>query len=244
MRDRYCFTDQEFSLLAGSIGIRSMYGLKPQEPLWTEDKELCQILFGMMKKGFVEAVEDRYLMIPEIREIFRCLKNADNEIIVYAVDDRFPVKCIYQGEGQILVESGGIQGKYFKCGSVSLDELWDIFVEEGVLLPQIVADDILYENMPMTEESLEREDVCRLSDRMGDSGNESSRIGLKEYGVRTVMEKRSMPCAELQEKILLTERPVYDLILVQHSQMTEVFHYSRQLLKEIVGNWRKEGEKG
>jgi len=242
MANRYCFTDQEFSLLAGSLGIRSFYGLKPQEPLWTEDKELYLILFRMLKKGFLEAAEDSYLVAAEIRELFQCLKGADSEITVYAVDDRFPVKCIYQGKRKILIEPGGIQGKYFKCSCVSFDELWDIFCEENVLLPQNVADDILYDDMPMTEELLE-EEMGRLLHCIGDWGGRNDMGELKKHGVHTVMEKRNMLYAELQGKILLIERSVYDLILVQYPQMIKIFRYSQRMLKELMSNWEKEGER-
>ena len=241
MGNRYCFTDQEFSLLAGSLGIRNFYGLKPRDPLWTEDRELYQIIFQLMKKGFLEAVEDGYLVVAEIREMFQCLKGADSEISIYAVDGRFPVKCIYQGERQVLIEPGGIQGRYFKCSCVSSDELWDIFCEEKVLLPQNVADDMLYANMPITEELPEQ--TSRILRCIGGLDDRNDMLELKKYGVRTVMEKRNMLRAELQEKILLIERPVYDLILLQESQTVKVFRYSQRILKELMSNWEKEGER-
>ena len=244
MEKRYCFTDQEFQILAGSLGIRSLYGFKPIEPVKTKERELYQEFFKMTKKGFLEASEDGYLVVPEIRELFYYLKVAESVIDAFAVDDSFPEKCVYPGENAVLIEPGGLQGKYFKCSYDLPEEIREQLCEDGVLLSQNVADDILYDPVPMNVGLPEDTELVRLAVGMGDFDTMAMREEMKKCGVRTIIEKRNIQLNTLQKRMFLVERPVYDVILVRDMETTQIFHYSRQLLLELLKEWMEEENLG
>ena len=240
MNKKYCFTDQEFLIIAGSLGIKSLYGLKPIEPVKKQERELYQQFFRMTKKGFLEASEDGYLVTPDIRELFRYLKEAESMMVICALDDSFPEKCVYLGEKAVLIEPGGLLGKYFKCSYDAPEQIRSLLGEDGMLFFQNVADDILYDNTPVSIRILEDEALIRLAAGLGDTGVISRQEELEKCGVRTVIEKRNVRRNSLQKRMFLVERPVYDIILVQDEDKTEIFHYSGKLLMELLQRWMEE----
>ena len=240
MNKKYCFTDQEFQILAGSLGIKRLYGLKPIEPVKRQEREIYQQLFRMTKKGFLEAQEDGYLVTPDIRELFRCLKEAESVVVICAMDDSFPEKCVYLGEKAVLIEPGGLLGKFFKCSYDAPEQIRSLLGEDGLLFPQNVADDILYDAVPVASGLLEDEELIRLAAGLGDTGSMDRREEFRKCGVRTVIEKRNVRHNLLQKRMFLVERPVYDIILVQDEGKTEIFHYSGQLLMEFLQRWMEE----
>lgn len=240
MNKKYCFTDQEFLILAGSLGIKRLYGLKPIEPVKRQERELYQQFFRMTKKGFLEASEDGYLVTPDIRELFRYLKEAESVIVICAMDDSFPEKCVYLGEKAVLIEPGGLLGKFFKCSYDAPEQIRGLLGEDGLLFSQNVADDILYDAAPVDARLLEDEELIRLTAGLGEAGSMDRREEFEKCGVRTVIEKRNVRHNSLQKRMFLVERPVYDVILVQDERKTEIFHYSRQLLMEFLQRWMEE----
>ncbi|MBD5475588.1 MAG: hypothetical protein HDR17_06365 [Lachnospiraceae bacterium] len=242
MERRYCFTEQEFLILAGSLEIRQLYGFKPEEEVRTDERELYQQFFKMTNKGFLEAAEDGYLVMPEIREMFRYMREADSVITVCAVDDSFPEKCIYPGEKTVLIEPGGLKGKYYKCSYGSLHKIWKQLRESGMLLMQNVADDILYDMIPVCDMLPEDEKLVELTADMNDLRTAEGREQLRKYGIRTIMEKRSASHGYPGRRIMLAERPVYDMIFVQDAGEMKIFHYSEQLLLEMLTEWVRGGE--
>lgn len=242
MQKKFCFTDQEFSILAGSLGVRSLYGFKPERAVREDEKEVYQCLFRMTGKGFLEASEEGYLVIPEIREIFDCLKAADIVVIISSTDDSFPVKCIYPGGKTVLIEPGGLQGKYFKCSCAPPGHIREDVCDNGVLLPQNVTDDLLYDDAPVTAESLEDMELKDLVDLLENCEKEIDREDLAKYGVHSIIEKRDMHNAVSFGKILLVMRPVYDVIILQNAEKISIFHYSRQLLMDLLDEWMEKGE--
>ncbi|MCM1122696.1 MAG: hypothetical protein NC416_08935 [Eubacterium sp.] len=242
MERRYCFTQQEFLILAGSLEIRQMYGFKPEEPVRTDEREVYQQLFKMTKKGFLEASEDGYLVTPEIREMFHYIKEADRVVTICSVDDSFPEKCVYPAEKTVLIESGGLQGKYYKCSYGTMPVICDQLFESGVLLAQNVADDLLYDAVPVSPMSMEDIRLTELVGQESDMGDAKTREKLKECGIRTILEMREVTDAAPVKRLFLVERPVYDVILVQKEDGMRIFRYSRQLLLEILEEWMKGGE--
>jgi len=242
MERKYCFTEAEFLILAGSLEIRQMYGFKPEEPVRTDEREVYQQLFKMTKKGFLEASEDGYLVIPEIREMFHYIKEADSVITICAVDESFPEKCIYPGEKTVVIESGGLKGKYYKCSYGTLGKIWEQLCESGILLAQNVADDMLYDGAPV--QSLLPEDVrlMDLAKEPGAAGRAGERERMKECGIRTILEQRDITGVRPGKRLFLVERPVYDEIFVEDEKGMRFFHYSRQLLMELLSEWVKGGD--
>lgn len=241
MERKYCFTEQEFLILAGSLEIQQMYGFKPEEPVRTDEREVYQQLFKMTRKGFLEASEDGYLVIPEIRDMFHYIKEADSVITICAVDDSFPEKCIYPAEKTVIMESGGLQGKYYKCSYGTMSKVWEQLCESGILLAQNVADDMLYDAAPVY--SALPEDV-RLMDLLEDAGAADGAGGrgkMKECGVRTILEQRDITGAQTGKRLFLVERPVYDEIFAEDENGIKIFHYSKQLLMELLSGWVKGG---
>lgn len=243
MERRYCFTEQEFLILAGSLEIRQMYGFKPEEPVRTDEKEVYQQLFKMTKKGFLEASEDGYLVISEIRELFHYIKEADSVITICAVDGSFPEKCVYPGEKAVLMESGGLKGKYYKCSYGTISKVWEQLCESGVLLVQNVADDMLYDAVPV--QPLLPEDVRLMEqvESLDAISGADERDKMRECGVRTVLEQRDITGAQPAKRLFLVERPVYDEIFIQDENGMRIFHYSKQLLQELLAEWVKGGVK-
>lgn len=242
LNKRYCFTDQEFLILAGSLGIKSLYGFKPTEPVRRQERELYQQLFRMTKKGFLEVLEDGYLVVPDIRELFRHMRNARSVISVCAVDDSFPEKCVYTGDKAVLVESGGLQGRYFKCSYDMPEQIRDQICEDGVLFSQNISDDILYDTVPMNLGLTENEELVKISARLEELSVTERFRELKRCGAHTVMEKKSVCDDSAQKRLLLVERPVYDVILLQSDEKVEIFHYSRRLLLEELQKWMEEDD--
>ena len=241
MERRYCFTEQEFLILAGSLEIRQMYGFKPEEPVRTDEREVYQQLFKMTKKGFLEASEDGYLVIPEIREMFHYIKEADSVITIRAVDDSFPEKCIYPGEKTVMIESGGLKGKYYKCSYGTMCKVWEQLCESGILLAQNVTDDMLYDAVPVHPLLPEDVRLMDLADRTSVMSVADEREKMSECGIRTILEQRNITGAQPMKRIFLVERPVYDEILVQDEGGMRIFHYSKQLLLELLSEWVKGG---
>ena len=242
LNKKYCFTDQEFLILAGSLGIKSLYGFKPTEPVRKQEREVYQQLFKMTKKGFLEAVEDGYLVVPDIRELFRYMKDSRSVISVCAADDSFPEKCIYTGDNAVLVEPGGLQGRYFKCSYDLPDQICDQLCENGVVFSQNIADDMLYDASPMSLELAENEELVKISTGLEDLGDTQKRRELKKCGVHTIIDKKSVCEDSVQKRLLLVERPVYDIILVQSEERVEIFRYSRRLLLEVLQQWMEEDD--
>lgn len=242
MERRYCFTEQEFLILAGSLEIRQMYGFKPEEPVRTDEREVYQQLFKMTKKGFLEAAEDGYLVIPEIREMFHYIKEADSVITIRAVDDSFPEKCIYSGEKTVLMESGGLKGKYYKCSYGTILKVWEQLCESGILLAQNVGDDMLYDAAPVHPLLPEDVRLMDLAEELGTVSGVDERERMRECGIRTILEQRDIADARPRKRLFLVERPVYDEIFVEDENGMRIFHYSKQLLMELLLEWVKGGD--
>lgn len=241
MERRYCFTEQEFLIFASSLGIRSLYGFKPQEPLKTDDKELYQQFFRMTNKGFLLACEDGYLVIPEIRELFQYLKNSDSVITICDVEDSFPEKCIYAGKKFVLIEPGGLKGKYFKCTCDRPEKIREMLCENGILFFRNVADDILYDAFPIENTFQDDSVLIQLAIDMWESNSMEVRERMRAYHVRTILEKRDIPHDTLQKRMFLIEREADDVILLQEKESVQLFHYSRQLFLELLEEWMEEG---
>lgn len=240
MERRYCFTEQEFLILAGSLGIRSLYGFKPLEPLKTDDKEIYQQFFRMTKKGFLAASEDGYVAAPEIRELFSYLKKSDRVITICDVDDGFPEKCIYAGEKFVLIEPGGLKGKYFKCTYDRPDKIREMLCENGILFFRNVADDILYNAFPIKDIYPEDAALMRLAWDMWECDTAGVREEMRAYHVRTILEKRDILRDVPQKRMFLAEREIDDIILLQEEESVQLFHYSRQLFLELLEEWMEE----
>lgn len=240
MSKKYCFTEQEFYVLAGCLGIRQLYGFKPGELICAGEKELYQLLFKMSAKGFLETAADCFLVIEGVRELFDCLKQAENVITILAVDKTFPVKCIYSGEKTLLVEAGGIQGKYFKCACGSLSEIWEGICEDNVLLEQNIADDLLYDAEPVEIRELEDDGLVRMETFLAEDKEIGKREKLQEYGVHAIWEKRNADDALAEKRMYLIQRPLYDVILIQETEGVKMFRYSKRLLMEIWKEWMEE----
>ncbi len=234
---RYCFTEHEFFALAGSLGIRQLYGFRPDEPLGQGEKELHRLLFQMTAKRFLEPSGQDFVVVPEIREIFEFLGRADRAIAILSADNGFPAKCIYPGEKAVLVEAGGLQGKYFKCCCGPCEELLETAFESGGLLPGNMADDLLYRTEPVSAESLDDADLEKLCGMLWPFDAVTEMKKLSEYGVRTVLEKRDISSGRLLARILLAERPVYDAAVTQEEESLEIYQYSRRLVTELVQDW-------
>ncbi len=241
MERKYCFTEQEFLILASSLGIRSLYGFKPQEPLRTDDKELYQQFFRMTKKGFLAASEDGYLVVPEIRELFSYLKKSESVITICDVDDRFPEKCIYAGKKFVLIEPGGLKGKYFKCTYDRPEKIREMLCENGVLFFRNVADDILYNAFPIENSFPEDTALMQLAFHMWKNNSMEMREEMKAHNIRTILEKRDILHNTLQKRMFLVEREIDDVILVQEEESVQLYHYSRQLFLEVLEEWMEEG---
>lgn len=241
MERKYCFTEQEFLILASSLGIRSLYGFKPQEPLKTDDKELYQQFFRMTKKGFLDASKEGYLVTSGIRELFYHLKKSDSVITVCDVDDSFPEKCVYAGRKFVLIEPGGLKGKYFKCTYDRPEKIREMLCENGILFFRNVADDILYDAFPIENIFPEDRVLMQLAwDMWGESGMEV-REEMRAHNVRTILEKRDIPSDTLQKRMFLAKREIDDVILLQSGDSLQLFHYSRQLFLELLEEWMMEG---
>ena len=244
MSKKYCFTEQEFYVLAGCLGITRLYGFKPSGPLRIGDKEMHQMLFKMSAKGFLEIEEDGFLVTADIRELFNCLKQAGSAITLSAVDESFPVKCIYPGDKTLLVEAGGIQGKYFKCACGSLSEIWESICEDDVLLEQNIADDLLYDAAPVETEELGDDGLVWLETFLSEDREEERKAGkrekLLEYGVHAIWEKRTTADALAKKWMYLIRRPLYDMILIREADDVKMFRYSERLLMEIWKEWMEE----
>lgn len=240
MERKYCFTEQEFLILASSLGIRSLYGFKPQEPLKTDDKELYHQFFRMTKKGFLEASEEGYLVTPEVRELFYHLKRSDSVITIRDVDDSFPEKCIYAGQKFVLIEPGGLKGKYFKCTYDRPVKIREMLCENGILFFRNVADDILYDAFPVENIFPEDRGLIQLARDVWDGGGMEVREELRAHKVRTILEKRDLRHDTLQKRMFLAEREIDDVILLQSEESVQLFHYSRQLFLEFLEEWMEE----
>lgn len=241
MERRYCFTEQEFLILAGSLEIRQMYGFKPEEPVRTDEREVYQQLFKMTNKGFLEASEEGYLVTSEIREMFHYIKEAGSVITICSVDDSFPEKCVYPGGEMVLIESGGLKGKYYKCSYGTMHKIWDQLCESGVLLAQNVADDMLYDTEPVEPLLSEDSSLIELVRQIGAGSSVDEREKMRECGIRTILEQRTITAAAPIKRLFLVERPVYDVILVQDENGMRIFRYSGQLLMEMLEEWMKGG---
>ena len=242
MERKYCFTEQEFLILAGSLEIRQMYGFKPEEPVRTDEREVYQQLFKMTKKGFLEAAADGYLVIPEIREMFHYIREADSVITICAVDDSFPEKCIYPGEKNVIMESGGLKGKYYKCSYGSAHKVWEQLCESGILLVQNVTDDMLYDTVPVHPLIPEDVRLMNLAEELNAVNGADERERMHKCGIRTILEQRDIKGAQPVKRLFLVERPVYDEILVQDEKGMRIFHYSKQLFMELFVEWVKGGD--
>lgn len=242
MEKSYCFTEQEFLILAGSLEIRQMYGFKPEEPVRTDEREVYQQLFRMTNKGFLEASEDGYLVMPEIREMFHYIKEADHVVTICAVDDSFPEKCIYPGGKIVLIEPGGLKGKYYKCSFGTMDNVWEQLCESGALLVQNVADDMLYDAEPVCPLLPEDAGLMDLAGRIDGESRADGREKMRECGIRTIFEQRDITGAQPMKRLFLVERPVYDVIFIQDEKGMRIFRYSKQLLLELLTEWVKGGD--
>lgn len=241
MERRYCFTEQEFLILASSLGIRSLYGFKPQEPLKTDDKELYQQFFRMTKKGFLDASKEGYLVTPGIRELFYHLKKSDSVITICDVDDSFPEKCIYAGQKFVLIEPGGLKGKYFKCTYDRPERIREMLCENGILFVRNVADDILYDAFPIENIFPQDRALMQLAWDVWDGSSLEVREEMRAHNVRTILEKRDILNDTLQKRMFLAEREIDDVILLQEEESVQLFHYSRQLFLEFLEEWMGEG---
>lgn len=243
MERRYCFTEQEFLILASSLGIRSLYGFKPKEPLKTDDKELYQQLFRMTKKGFLNVSGEGYLVTPGIRELFYHLKKSDSVITICDVDDSFPEKCIYAGQKFVLIEPGGLKGKYFKCTYDRPDKLREMLCENGILFFRNVTDDILYDVSPIENIFPEDRALMQLAWDVWENSGMEVREEMRAHNVRTILEKRDILRDALEKRMFLAEREIDDVILIQEEKSIQLFHYSRQLFLEFLEEWMEEGSR-
>lgn len=245
MSKKYCFTEQEFYLIAGCLGIRKLYGFKPGTAQQIEEKELYQLIFKMSAKGFLEAEAeaDAFLATAEVRELFDCLKKAGNVVTLRAVDQSFPEKCIYPGSKILLIETGGIQGKYFKCACGTPLEIWEDICEDNVLLEQNIADDMLYDATPIEDGTAQDDGLAQLEMFLAQNPLDGGAYEkLQEYGVHAVWEERGMDDAPIKKRMYLIQRPLYDVIITQGAEGVKTFRYSERLLGEIWKEWMEESQ--
>ncbi|MBR6770715.1 MAG: hypothetical protein IKM28_05685 [Lachnospiraceae bacterium] len=166
---KYCFTEQEFWALAGSVGIQKLYGFLPEAEADLkkfDEKIVYQLLFQMTNKKFLEAEENRYRMHPELRELFGYIKSASGVLTIYSMSGSFSNKCIYLSDNIVLVEEGGINARFLKACFGAREDILDIALE-GILPKQNVADDLLYQKENADLEKLQDKELVIFLEQMG-----------------------------------------------------------------------------
>lgn len=240
VKKKYCLTYPEFYLLAGSMDISIFYGFTDADMGVRGDTEVVQLLFQLTKKHFLDVSETGYQIIEPIRHLFEGIRLAPKMIKVLATDNRFPMRCIYLGERPVVIELGGMQGNFLKLFEMNGLELFDDLCEDGILLPQNVSDDLLYQEKELKPEvltDLERKTLMQ-SVHIGRELFFGEKLNL--MGVQTILEMHCVMEGKIQVGLFLITRPLIDLIVVQKENSVNIYCYSQSKLRELVREMQEE----
>lgn len=240
VKKKYCLTYTEFYLLAGSMGISHFYGFTDGAMEVSGEKDIIQLLFRLKNKHFLEVNETGYQVVAPIRQMLEEIRIAPKLIKVYATDQRFPMRCIYLGQNPVIVELGGLQGNFLKIYEEEWNTLFEDLSSDGVLLPQNVSDELLYQEQEIMLEEIENFDL-RVFLQSVNLGRETlSCPKMNVIGVQTVLELHDTLVGKIKKSLLLITCPLIDIIAVLKADAVKIYCYSQNKLEELVREMQEE----
>lgn len=124
----YLFTKHEFLLLAAASGIHRLYGFD-MEAEKLEQETAVYMLQNLNQKGFLQAVEDKFVLKKEIALLFEWIKSAEAVMEVHKSNGR---SCIvYMGSMAVKVSQSLRRKDTFEVMAVPAAEIWVSLQEEG-----------------------------------------------------------------------------------------------------------------
>lgn len=233
---KYCFSENEFMLMAGSLGIRKMYGFTPKNPFSADEKEVTNTIFSLLKKGFIHAESDgeKYVTDDKVRQIFDAIRMCRRIITFTSTEEMFTKKCLFCGDKTALLEAGDDVVTYVKGCCDSNQELLSWIIEDGFSMPGIEGGEM--ESDFREPQDSDVSNLCDLAVQTWQLEEKKLHEELRGKGLKAAAEIIGSQSYERIGRILLFEGMVDDLVVLQNDETVKVCIYSKQPLKELILN--------
>lgn len=170
----FCFSEDEFIVLADACGVHTVYGFDMRNPQFEKNSEgrYNRTVVNLYKKSVLFPQKTKFVIDDEVEKIFECIGNTKYILkLIYCDGEKAPV-CIYPGKtGNVYVCPAADGVDYISIGIKQVEPLGRFLKESGYL--------------PMAETSSE---IMSLREENGDEINVPDEVfesirGMFFYGV-------------------------------------------------------------
>lgn len=134
----FCFSEDEFSVLADVCGLRIMYGfdMKAPNPCESSESRYNRSIVALYKKGVLVPEKDGLSIDVKVRKVFECIRSAEYVLkLIYSDSGEAPV-CIYPGDGKTAYMRPSADGVNYVSTGLKYGEPLKRFLEKSDYLPK------------------------------------------------------------------------------------------------------------
>lgn len=137
----FCFSEDEFSVLADACGLRTMYGFDMREQQSCESIEIRynRSIAALYNKGVLVPERGGLIIYTEAMKIFACIRNAGHILKLIDCDGTRAPVCIYPGEDGIAYMRPSMDGVNYISMGFRFGESLGRFLEASDYLPDAEA---------------------------------------------------------------------------------------------------------
>ena len=198
MEELFILQEAEFQILAGAIGLKRVYGIKPETVL--DETNTMYTIHEMTRKGILLQDEKGLFITEPYRTAFTVMKEAKQ--IVTAEGEKTGERCFYSGEKMVCLECSQQDKNAVKIG----------LFDRELFCGQLVESDFLPQ--PLLEP-----DIAQLQSE--DDMLEDENPVYAEFCFYAVSETEEVP----EIKISLLENPCNYWIKIEENDEIRYMHY-------------------
>ncbi|MBQ6787678.1 MAG: hypothetical protein IJO85_08150 [Lachnospiraceae bacterium] len=129
----YCIHEMEFGVLLAVKGLQELYGMQLNGLDTITQTDIYQIVFNMLKKGFLETTESRIRVEEVLDHWIDRIKTAECFIVCADVDELIPESYFYIGnDNGVFIQPVGQQGNMLYLENITRGEMWDYIQSKGL----------------------------------------------------------------------------------------------------------------
>lgn len=153
----YILNEMEFMTLAASKGMQRVYGFVMKDQEQADDNEIYQTMYHMVQMGYMKAVDDGFVLLPEFNVMFQVIKDAGRVLWIRENAGNVSDRCCYLGgEHCVVTQLSSRDAKALKVSLIDTEHFEQYLCEEGSFLDSCVTEVIIEE--PCIEKTMEEFD--------------------------------------------------------------------------------------